>query len=146
MNRLNILLALLMPMSLFAEAKLPSEYVWEKPAGINRIERGVSLTVKMSDVKDGFQFQQLACHPDENLLNGGCVAVYGFKLQGSMPLNTSDSPLSRWSCDYNSDLSTALTLDGAKPAAVLPADQLQGTMYIVLTCEKAERHDPKLNP
>ena len=146
MKKLTIVLALLVPMSLFAETKLPAEYVWEKPAGTNRIERGVSLTVKMSDVKDGFQFQQLACHPDESLLNGGCVAVYGFKLQGSMPLNTSDSPLSRWSCDYNSDLASALTLEGNKPAVSLPADQLQGTMYIVLTCEKSPHHGPTFNP
>ncbi len=123
-------------------SKYPFDYVWEKPSGANRIQRGISTTSKLNELSSRSLNPILTCHADETLVNGGCSAVYGFKLQGGMPLaQTSDPGVEKWICNFDVDLASALTVDGDKqpPQTFLPADQLTGTTYIVVTCEKTAR-------
>lgn len=116
---------------------LPSDYVWEIDMGHGRIERGLSRTFKMSELGMAALHPTLACHDDETLVNGGCSAVFGVTLQGSMPLTLRSKPNEhKWICSFAADLGSALGLDGNKPATTLPADQLMGSTYLVLTCEK----------
>ncbi len=120
-----------------SDKTLPSDYVWEIDMGHGRIERGLSRTFKMSDLGMEALHPSMACHDDETLVNGGCSAIYGVSLQGSMPLTLRSKPdVHKWICNFASDMSSALGLDGNKPTTALPADQLTGATYLILTCEK----------
>ena len=116
---------------------LPADYVWEIDMGHGRIERGLSRSFKMSELGMEALHPSMACHDDETLVNGGCSAIYGVTLQGSMPLTLRSKPdVHKWICNFSADMSSALGLDGNKPNAALPADQLTGATYLILTCEK----------
>lgn len=116
---------------------LPSDYVWEIDMGHGRIERGLSRTFKMNELGMEALHPSMACHDDETLVNGGCSAIYGVTLQGSMPLTLRSKPTEhKWICNFAADMNSALGLDGNKPATTLPADQLTGATYLILTCEK----------
>lgn len=120
-----------------AAETLPFDYVWEINMGHGRVERGLSRTFKMSDLDMAALHPTMACHDDETLVNGGCSAIYGVTLQGSMPLTFRSKPNEhKWICNFASDMSSALGLDGNKPTTALPSDQLTGATYLVLTCEK----------
>lgn len=120
-----------------AEIKYPSDYTWEIDMGNGRIERGLSRTFKMNELDMQALHPSLGCQADETLVNGGCSAIYGVTMQGSMPLTLRSKPNEhKWICNFAADLGSALGLDGNKPATALPADQLKGATYLILTCEK----------